>query len=78
MQHKQKKPRAVTKMHWAARFVIQYGTLFSLFFLLCGFLFPRASFYAISICQSAVYSFAVSIIGGLLLDVIAVRRGMDE
>jgi len=33
---------------------------------------------AIAICQTSVYLFAVSVIGGLLLDVIAIKKGMKE
>lgn len=66
------------EMHWSARLVIQYGTRLSLCLLLLGFFFPRASFYAISCGQSAVYSFAISVIGGLFLDVIAARTGMRK
>jgi len=75
---KNKNRKAPGHMHWAARFVIKYGTLFSLLQLIIGFLFSPGSFYAISFCQSAVYSFAVSVVGGLLFDVVAVRRGMRE
>ncbi len=78
MQHKPKKKNRASALHWAARFAIKYGTLFSLLLLISGFCFPRASFYAVSICKSAVTSFAVSVIGGLFIDVIALRRGTDE
>ncbi len=78
MQHNPKNKKRASSLHWAARFAIKYGTLCSLLLLVSGFCFPKASFYAISICKSAVTSFAVSVIGGLFIDVIAFRRGMDE
>ena len=78
MQHKPKKKNQTKTMHWAARFTIKYGTLLSLILLLSGFFFPKASFNAVSVCRSAVYSFAVSIIGGLMLDIISTRRGENE
>ena len=65
-------------MHWACRLTIKYGTLMALALLLAGFFFPFGSFYALSFCKTAVYSFAVSVIGGLMLDVIAARTGKRE
>lgn len=78
MHHKPKKKNRAKTLHWAARFIIKNGTLLSLLLLLSGFCFPKASFNAISICRSAVYSFAISVIGGLMLDVISIRRGEKE
>ncbi|MBR5236852.1 MAG: hypothetical protein IKW06_05745 [Clostridia bacterium] len=65
-------------MHKTARFVVCYGTLAALFVLLCGFLPPRSSFLAISIGKTAVSMFALSVIGGLLIDVIAMRMGQRQ
>ena len=73
-----KKKQKPSKMHPAAKFVIKYGTIISLVLLCIACLMPRGTFYAISTCRSSVYSFAVSIIGGLFLDVIAQRMGMRE
>ena len=78
MQPKHSKKKQTKIMHWAARFAIRYGTVLSLLLLLFGFFFPKGSFFAISVCKSAVFSFAVSVIGGLMLDVISVRLGADE
>lgn len=78
MRHNPKKKNRAGTLHWAARFAIKYGTLLSLLLLVSGFCFPKASFYAVSICKSAVTSFAISVIGGLFIDVIALRRGTDE
>ena len=76
MQMKPKKKTGQSlRLHRAARLTIRYGTLLSLLLLLIAFLFPKASFHAISLCRSAVYSFAVSIIGGLMLDVVSKRAG---
>ncbi len=65
-------------MHKTARFVIRWGTLAALFVLLCGFLPPRSSFLAISMCKTAVSMFALSVVGGLLMDVIAMRMGLRQ
>lgn len=70
--------KRVSSMHPAAQFAIKYGVLCSFLPLLFGFFFPKASFYAISCCRAAVFCFAVSIIGGLLIDVIALRTGKRE
>ncbi len=78
MQHKPKKKNRAKTMHWAARFAIKYGTLLSLLLLMFGFCFPKGSFNAVTICKSAVYSFAISVIGGLMLDVFSMRQGTDE
>ncbi len=72
------KPRQKSTLHWSAHLTIQYGTFLSLLPLVAAFFFPKGSFYAISLCQSAVYSFAVSVIGGLLLDVISIRSGRRD
>ncbi len=66
------------KIHWTARLTIRLGTCLALLLLIAGFFFPRQSFYAISLCKSAVYSFAVSVIGGLFLDVVARRTGKHD
>ena len=81
MQHKPRKNKnikPVGRMHWAAHFVIKYGTLLSLCILIIGFFFPQSSFLAVSLCRTSVYSFAISTIGGLMFDVVALRRGMRE
>lgn len=62
-------------VHWAAKFVVKYGTLLSVITLAAGFVPARGSHLAISFCKTAVFMFAVSVIGGLLLDVIATRSG---
>ena len=63
-------------LHWTARLVIKCGTIATLLLLLSGIFLPRYSETAYWLLRSAVYSFAVSIVGGLLLDVIAARMGM--
>ncbi len=71
--------RDMTKnLHWTARLVIKVGTIASLLLLLSGFFLPRYSETAYQVCQSAVSSFAVSVIGGLLLDIIAERTGLKK
>ena len=79
MQMKPKKKTGqVFRLHWAAHLTIRYGTVLSLLLLMAAFFFPKASFYAISLCQTPVYSFAVSVIGGLMLDVISKRTGHQD
>lgn len=68
----------IQSMHWAAKLTIKFGTLLALFVLSTGYLFPRFSFLAIATCQTAVYLFALSVCGGILLDVIAERIGLRE
>lgn len=64
--------------HWAAKLSIKYGTILSILTLIAGFVPVRGSHLAISLCKTAVIMFAVFVIGGLLLDVIAVRSGKNE
>ncbi len=66
------------KMHWAARLIIKYGTLSALCVLVTGFIPEHGSFLAVSIGKTAVSMFALSVIGGLMTDVIAQRKGMRE
>ena len=78
------KPTTPTKnvssknMHWSAKLTIKFGTLASLWVLLAGFLPERSSFLALSMGKTAVYMFALSVVGGLLFDVIAQRTGIRE
>ncbi len=78
------KPTTPTKnllcknMHWSAKLTIKLGTLASLLVLLAGFLPERSSYLALSMCKTAVYMFALSVVGGLLFDVIAQRTGIRE
>lgn len=78
MNQKSKQPNPKHIMHWSARFSIKFGTIIALCILLLGFLFPKASFYAIMLCKCSVSSFSVSVIGGLMLDVVAIRKGMSD
>lgn len=68
----------VQNAHWTTQCTMKFGTLFSLFVLLFGFLLERGSFMAVCACKTAVYLFSISIVGGILLDVIATRKGMKE
>lgn len=72
------KEKCKNKMHWVARVIIKYGTIFALFVLITGFIPEQGSFLALSICETAVYLFALSIIGGLFTDVVAMRMGLRD
>ncbi len=67
----------IKNMHWAAKYTVKFGTLFALCVLCCGFIPSQGSFFARSLCKTAVYMFALSVIGGLLMDVIAKRTGAE-
>ncbi len=75
---KTKHPFTKIKTHWTTAIIIKGGCLLALLLLLYGFTTERGSYMAIAICQTSVYLFAISVIGGLLLDVIAVKKGMKE
>lgn len=65
-------------MHWSSKLLIKYGTIIALILLLSGFLPARGSFLAISMCETAVYFFSISVISGFLFDVIAMRMGLRD
>ncbi|MBE7021962.1 MAG: hypothetical protein E7414_01940 [Ruminococcaceae bacterium] len=75
---KKKLTASLKKTHWTTRFVIKYGTIASLLTLLTGFFAGQGSHTAISLCETAVYLFSISMVGGILLDVIAARKGMRD
>ncbi|MBE7034903.1 MAG: hypothetical protein E7402_02100 [Ruminococcaceae bacterium] len=72
------KQKKKIRMHWMARLVISLGCKLALGLLCLGFLAERGSYLAVSMCQTAVTMFAISVVGGLLSDVVAYRVGMRE
>jgi len=75
---KRKCTNVLQNTHWTTKFIVKFGTFTALLLLLFGFLTERGSFLTICIGRTAVYLFSISTIGGILLDVIAERKGMRE
>ena len=71
--------KAIKKLHWSAEKVLSYGLFAANLLLLLACL---TNLYDVGLSiwmvQTAVYLFSESIIGGLLLDVIAKRMGLED
>ena len=65
-------------LHWSAKYTVKIGTLLALLTLICGFFPAAGSFMALSLCETAVLMFAISVISGLMMDVVAKRKGMER
>ncbi|MBE7047936.1 MAG: hypothetical protein E7393_00990 [Ruminococcaceae bacterium] len=75
---KYKKHNKKNRMHWLAKCIIKFGVILSFILLCMGFIPQKSSFLAISIGKTAVTMFSISLIAGLLIDVIAQRMGLRE
>lgn len=65
------------RIHWAAKAVIKFGSIIADILLISACLCSDKEL-AYMMVQISVYLFSESVVGGLIIDVIAKRTGTEE